>query len=395
MTEAELFDGTVLEFPDGTAPDVIQRVVKQQTLARRGSSQAAPAPAQPAASPTTPDAPVQAWQGGIPVGGIGSVAPQPAGDSVVDTAMKAVTTRSLADHATGWVRSGAEGINRGIASVAGLPVDLINAAPMLANLIPGIDGVGPISSQPIGGSDWLKAITSQVAEALGTSPYEPQNPVERIAGRVGQEVGSTAAMLAGPLAVGAKVGVAGARALPTAARYVVEPAAVAPGALVRREGVLAVGAGTGAGVANEAVGNPQRGDNLGSDFAGSMVGALGTSTLGAGAGAVRNLASAARGTARFADDVAGEEVVDRIINSSTRMGAQAAETGSLDTSALAADLRRPAPVENAIPGYQANIADRSRDPGLATFAFNVDGARPGAAAARRTANEAAVARHDL
>ncbi len=133
-------------------------------------------------------------------------------------------------------------------------------------------------------------------------------------------------MLAGPLAVGAKVGVAGARALPTATRYIVEPAAVAPGALVRREGVLAVGAGTGAGVANEAVGNPQQGDNLGSDFAGSMVGALGTSTLGAGAGAVRNLASAARGTARFADDVAGEEVVDRIINSSTRMGAQAAET---------------------------------------------------------------------
>ncbi|MER9628020.1 hypothetical protein [Mesorhizobium sp. M0296] len=41
--EAELYDGTVLEFPDTTPDDVIQRVAKQQTAARRGS--AAPPPA--------------------------------------------------------------------------------------------------------------------------------------------------------------------------------------------------------------------------------------------------------------------------------------------------------------------------------------------------------------
>jgi hypothetical protein len=34
--EAELYDGTVLEFPDGTDPSVIQRVVKQETAKRRG-----------------------------------------------------------------------------------------------------------------------------------------------------------------------------------------------------------------------------------------------------------------------------------------------------------------------------------------------------------------------
>lgn len=33
---AELFDGTVLEFPDGTDPAVISRVAKEQTLAKRG-----------------------------------------------------------------------------------------------------------------------------------------------------------------------------------------------------------------------------------------------------------------------------------------------------------------------------------------------------------------------
>lgn len=44
MIEAELYDGTVLEFPEGTAPEVIQRVVKQQTAARQGQ--------QPAAAPS-------------------------------------------------------------------------------------------------------------------------------------------------------------------------------------------------------------------------------------------------------------------------------------------------------------------------------------------------------
>lgn len=33
--EAELFDGTILEFPAGTSPDVINRVAKEQTAARR------------------------------------------------------------------------------------------------------------------------------------------------------------------------------------------------------------------------------------------------------------------------------------------------------------------------------------------------------------------------
>lgn len=37
MIEVELFDGTILEFPEGTSPDVIDRVAKQETQARRQS----------------------------------------------------------------------------------------------------------------------------------------------------------------------------------------------------------------------------------------------------------------------------------------------------------------------------------------------------------------------
>ena len=35
MIEIELFDGTVLEFPEGTSQAVIDRVAKQETAARR------------------------------------------------------------------------------------------------------------------------------------------------------------------------------------------------------------------------------------------------------------------------------------------------------------------------------------------------------------------------
>lgn len=41
MIEIELFDGTVLEFPEGTPRDVINRVAKEQTLSRRGETPSA------------------------------------------------------------------------------------------------------------------------------------------------------------------------------------------------------------------------------------------------------------------------------------------------------------------------------------------------------------------
>lgn len=53
MIEIELFDGTVLEFPEGTSQEVMDSVAKQETMARRQSSQAAtmePAVAEPASA---------------------------------------------------------------------------------------------------------------------------------------------------------------------------------------------------------------------------------------------------------------------------------------------------------------------------------------------------------
>lgn len=57
MIEAELFDGTVLEFPEGTDPAVIQRTVKQVTAQRKAGAQGQPNRAQPAPAATQPQAP--------------------------------------------------------------------------------------------------------------------------------------------------------------------------------------------------------------------------------------------------------------------------------------------------------------------------------------------------
>jgi hypothetical protein len=63
MKQAELYDGTVLEFPDATSDDVIRRVAKEQTLQRRGSKPtAAPedvrdARGVPGGTPAQPESP--------------------------------------------------------------------------------------------------------------------------------------------------------------------------------------------------------------------------------------------------------------------------------------------------------------------------------------------------
>jgi hypothetical protein len=52
MIEIELFDGTVLQFPEGTSQEVIDRVAREETMARQQAAQ--PAAAEPVAAETQP-----------------------------------------------------------------------------------------------------------------------------------------------------------------------------------------------------------------------------------------------------------------------------------------------------------------------------------------------------
>lgn len=286
----------------------------------------------------------------------------------------------------------ADGVREGVAMMLGAPVDIVNNAPRLANLLPGVDGVGPITDEPIGGRqtiDMLLRLGGLVPDRV------PENGAERIANRTGREIGATLVPAAGALAGAAAKGTAAVNrmaATPTSlgeslAGQFLQPAAVAPGQMAAREGSYALASGLGAGVANEVAG-----ENAGvvSDLAGSLTGALGLGIGNTLLGGARNAVAAATGNPAYLDDMMRENIAKNLVANSTHAGERLARDLPLDMQPLADQLRMRAPVEDAVPGYVANIADRSGDPALAAFTYNTDTAFPGAANARRVANDAAV-----
>lgn len=289
------------------------------------------------------------------------------------------------------------GARRGVANLAGFPVDAVNA---------GLGLVGAGSKSPVMGSDFIDTILgAPAAVASGVTGGEftsegptPENAFERIVGRVGNEIGASAVPVGAALTAGRAIGVPAARAMAETGPSVVSrllgqaahAGAVNPGGLAARELGYGVAAGTGAGLVNEAVGAPQQGDNFWSDFLGSLAG------VGAGAGlatagkAAKELFSPVVGGERYFSDVAGENVAGRILDNSTQFQSSSVPADRFDTTDLVSALKRPAAVEEAVPGYQVNIGDKTGDPGLQAFAFNVDGKSPGRAHARRVANELAI-----
>lgn len=90
---------------------------------------------------------------------------------------------------TNIVEQGGAGLNDGIASMVGMPVDAVTGA---INYVGGKFGMDPIEN-PVGGSASIRGL---ISGAVGEAP-EPQTGGQRIARRVGQDVGAGA--VAGPL----------------------------------------------------------------------------------------------------------------------------------------------------------------------------------------------------
>jgi len=377
-------DGSIVEFPDGTPDDVMARAMRETF--------GGPAPEQ--GSSVAPDD--VRGPNGVPGGVPARVPGSTSIEDLIRGAPQPKPAAGVVDYIDDTGSIFMQGARSGIAGMLGTPVDLVNNAPRLANLLPGVDGVGPISDNPFLGSqsinEMIGAPETAVRAALDQPAPQPQDAFQRVADRIGYEVGASAVPVGGALAVAARKGVDGARAMGPLGRMFVEPAAVAPGSLIGKETAYAVGSGAGAGIANEMAGNPQHGDNFWSDLIGSLAGAGIVGLGGAAARTGRDAIAAATNRPGMMDDVAGQEVVDRIINNSSDMANQVAATGNpvVDTAPLARKLRAPSPVEEAVPGFQANIGDRARDPMLMTAVQNQDMLQPAAANMRRAANDAAV-----
>lgn len=185
MIKIELFDGAVLEFPEGTDQSVIDRVARDETLSR-----------QPAASTDT---------------------------NMLEQSMS--------------------GVNEGLASLIGAPVDLMTGA---VNLIPrGINAVAgtniPLIENGFGGSGTVKDVMGSAI-----SDVAPQTRAQRFGRRIGEEVGATV--------------IPAARLARTAASLP---------RFVGLEAASTVGAGTGAQIAQEIAPG-----SLGAELVGQLVGGI-------------------------------------------------------------------------------------------------------------------------
>ena len=356
---AELEDA--LRNADAAGDADAARRLADEVIRVRGAESAAPAAQAPTAAPAAPAAAQQ------------------------DDSSWLTSLLGAADYADNTAAHMLDQGRGGVASVLGFPVDMVNT---------GLGLVGLDSEYPVLGSEMIDDIIGAPAAAgravTGREEVVPQDAFQRIAGRVGREIGAASVPLGGSMVAAERMGADAIRRSGPLTRFFVEPAVANPVGLAKREAQYATGAGLGAGIANEAAGNPQVGDNFWSDFLGSLGGVGLTAAADNIVSAARNAYATATNKPAMMDEVAGQEVVDRIINNSTDLGAQYADTGAVDTRPMADRLRQPSPVERAVPGYTANIGDRAQDPLLMTMVQNQDMLTPGAANTRRVGNEAAV-----
>lgn len=219
--EAELADGTVLEFPDGTPDAVVDRAVKQHMQQAGGT--------------------------------------QPLGDAMAPPPQQYSNTENR-------VGALATGGNIGIANVLGAPVDILNT---------GLGVVGLGSERPFGGSESIKSGIDMLFPGNPTqlSAEQQADMGSRVSARIGEELGAASLPTLALLKKGQQVAQTG-QELRGLQKYFIEPFVKNPGTAVATEATLAAGGGLGAGLANEATGER----TLYGDLIGNVLGSLGTGT---------------------------------------------------------------------------------------------------------------------
>lgn len=307
----------------------------------------------------------------------------------------------------------AQSLTDGIANILGFPVDMINALPMIANLLPGEQGFGPISDYPIGGSqsiqdafDIPRDVAMELIFGQEGGDLTTDNPALRVAGRAMEEVGAAVPLIGGPMATGLRVGAEGARKMQQSATPVTrmlgnsaERYAVKPVETTTKELGMATAAGTGGGLGQTFFddGNADvttTGEAL-ADLFGSLLGGASFATATQMAKGIDNTIRAAAGNERYADRAAQDAATAEIARAA---GLTPNAAGAVDTAPLVAQLRGRNPTADVVPGFQDSVADRTGNPGLAALEYSrQSGPNSGFYVQRRAdnANAAADAMSDL
>lgn len=298
----------------------------------------------------------------------------------------------------------AQKFTQGVTNLAGFPVDAVNMSPMLLNLLPGEQGMGPMTENPIGGSqsirDALNTARDALTSSLGGTPgdLETDSRALEFVGRIAEEVGAAALPVAGGASQGLRLGVEGARqaqqagsGLSRALGRNAERYAVAPGATISKELGMATAAGTGGATGQLLFDDGQEETSAfeaTADLIGSIMGAGGfAGTVNAGKG-IANVARAASGSDRFADQAARDAAASEMLRASGQLPNQ---NGAVDSTDLVRALRSPNPTADVVPGFQDSVADRTGNPGLAALEYSrQSGPNAGFFTQRRADNAAAA-----
>lgn len=368
MIEAELFDGTILEFDPNTSPDVIQRVVREQTAARRSAAPAAPMGGN---DPTGLLATIMKDRDAAPA------AAAPAGPTIrqdempLETGLRSVYNSAPVQKGMALTTQLARGAREGLANIAGMPVDLAalltNAGIYGLNQVPGVNI--PYATNPVGGSKFMDQKVLSLGGAIPEAPA-PRDMSERVARRFGQEAGASAGPVAGGLVAASRMTVNEARNLPALARMFVEPAAVSPGKFVQGNAAGAAMAATGASVANELTGNINKEtgtyDPGLTDLLGAVGGVGAGSTVAALARPVGTAVSAVFNRPQFIDGVVKQTAAEEIARAA---GVQPGPKGVVNTDPLVDQIMQGRRIGDTVPGYTESLADRTRNPGLAAMEY--------------------------
>ena len=157
------------------------------------------------------------------------------------------------------VEATGRGINSGLlADVLGAPVDAINQLPKLLNLLPGEQGFGPITENPIGGSQSIRNTMSGLLD-LGYKDIEDLPKDQRPFAQGGEVFGQTVGTILPVFGAAKKVSAldATAKAAPKSnivlqtVDDIIKTTAANPGTTAAVETGLALGPSLGAGVAEQ------------------------------------------------------------------------------------------------------------------------------------------------
>ncbi len=296
----------------------------------------------------------------------------PAEPSLIDTIMGGL--KGLG----GMAYQGGIGFSKGVSNTFGLPGDIARAVPQ---------GVSPFT-------DSLRMLpTGQDVQHFfrqDTAP-EPQGFAEHLVNRIGEEFGGMAVPEAGVVSSAVRMGPKAVREMSGIAKHFLEPYAVSPARAMGNDVAAATAAGTGAGLVDSIPGI-DRSTPTGqwADFGGAM-GGVGLAAIAHKIlGATGQVVNAVRQNPNYTDQVVKDTVTDRIAKSA---GLDNGTGAAMDTQSLVDAINRPnaGRAGEVIPGFQESLADRTRNPGVASLEYSrQSGPNAGDFARRRAENSDVV-----